>query len=53
MALGRIPLNEVSLDRVRKELGHQAQWHAPNCMALEADLGPYDALLESEDVIYV
>lgn len=51
--LGRICLDEVSLDRVRKELGHQDQWRAPNCMALEADLGPYDALLESGEVVHV
>jgi hypothetical protein len=51
--LVRIAPDEVSLDQVRKELGHQDQWRAPQCMALEADLGAYDKLLERGEVVHV
>jgi len=51
--LVRITPGEVSLDQVRKELGHQDQWRAPQCMALEADLGAYDKTLGKWGMVHV
>ena len=51
--LAHIDLAEVSLDRIRRELGKQDQWRDPVGMAMEADLEAYDQLLCSGEVANV